>query len=189
MSFARFALRTAALHALRGQTLVGDNVRDSDFGAIDVGAQLEIVQETPASIHLDAHFALGPIAATEAVRLASTKAEEVGIEPAPQAHDRRAQHEGLQPEAGDRLAGRRGGRLILANGAQHAAPGRGVGALDQEIHPGDEQCHDHQIGERAIQHGVGERPLDPGASAPAPTLYEKFGITAEAVAEKVRALL
>ena len=48
-------------------------------GAIDVGAQLEIVQETPASIHLDAHFALGPIAATEAVRLASTKAEEVGI--------------------------------------------------------------------------------------------------------------
>lgn len=38
MSFARFALRTAALHALHGQTLVGDNVRDSDFGAIDVGA-------------------------------------------------------------------------------------------------------------------------------------------------------
>jgi transketolase len=28
-----------------------------------------------------------------------------------------------------------------------------------------------------------------GASAPAPRLYQEFGITAEAVAEKVRALL
>lgn len=38
MSFARFALRTAALYALRDQTIVGDNVRDSDFGAIDIGS-------------------------------------------------------------------------------------------------------------------------------------------------------
>ncbi len=48
-------------------------------GAIDPNAQLEIVQETPASVHLDAHFAFGPIAATQAVRLASAKAQEVGI--------------------------------------------------------------------------------------------------------------
>ncbi|EYD71807.1 hypothetical protein [Limimaricola hongkongensis] len=36
MSFARFALRASAVRALRGATLVGDNVRDSDFGAIDI---------------------------------------------------------------------------------------------------------------------------------------------------------
>lgn len=38
MSLARFALRTCAVRALTGATLVGDNVRDSDFGAIDVAA-------------------------------------------------------------------------------------------------------------------------------------------------------
>jgi hypothetical protein len=36
MSFARFALRTAAVHALLGRTLVGTNVRDSDISAIDI---------------------------------------------------------------------------------------------------------------------------------------------------------
>lgn len=38
MSLTRFALRTAALHAIRGATLVGDNVRDSDITAIDVAS-------------------------------------------------------------------------------------------------------------------------------------------------------
>lgn len=38
MSLARFALRFAAVEALRGVTMVGDNVRDSDFGALDIGA-------------------------------------------------------------------------------------------------------------------------------------------------------
>ncbi|SHE79099.1 hypothetical protein SAMN05444339_10272 [Loktanella atrilutea] len=36
MSFARWVLRTAAVQALRGQTLVGDNVRDSDFSALTI---------------------------------------------------------------------------------------------------------------------------------------------------------
>lgn len=38
MSFARFALRIAALRALDGATLAGDNVRDSDINAIDISA-------------------------------------------------------------------------------------------------------------------------------------------------------
>lgn len=39
MSFARFALRVAAVRAIKAAgTLVGDNVRDSDFSAIDIGA-------------------------------------------------------------------------------------------------------------------------------------------------------
>lgn len=35
MSFARFALRTATVKALRGRTLAGDMVRDSELGPID----------------------------------------------------------------------------------------------------------------------------------------------------------
>lgn len=38
MSLARWALRTAAVEALRGATLVGDNVRDSDFSALTIEA-------------------------------------------------------------------------------------------------------------------------------------------------------
>lgn len=38
MSLARIALRTAAVEALKGQTLVGDRVLDSPNGAIDVAA-------------------------------------------------------------------------------------------------------------------------------------------------------
>ncbi|HJP33003.1 MAG TPA: Ldh family oxidoreductase [Candidatus Latescibacteria bacterium] len=43
------------------------------------GASMKHLQETPASLHLDARFALGPVSAAEAVRLASTKAGEMGI--------------------------------------------------------------------------------------------------------------
>ncbi|WP_334062364.1 transketolase [Limimaricola cinnabarinus] len=46
------------------------------------------------------------------------------------------------------------------------------------------------LGERGREQKAGFVGMEGfGASAPAPTLYEKFGITAEAVAEKVRALL
>lgn len=38
MSLARFALRIATVEALRGRTMVGDNVRDSDMSAIDIAA-------------------------------------------------------------------------------------------------------------------------------------------------------
>lgn len=38
MSLARFALRVATVEALRGRTMVGTNVRDSDMSAIDVAA-------------------------------------------------------------------------------------------------------------------------------------------------------
>lgn len=38
MSFARIALRMAAVEALRGKTFVGDNVLDSEIGAFDVAA-------------------------------------------------------------------------------------------------------------------------------------------------------
>ncbi|WP_421998206.1 hypothetical protein [Roseovarius confluentis] len=38
MSLCRFALRHAAVEALRGQTIVGDNVRNSDFAALDIAA-------------------------------------------------------------------------------------------------------------------------------------------------------
>lgn len=38
MSVARFALRHAAVQALRGATLVGENVKDSAIGAIDIAA-------------------------------------------------------------------------------------------------------------------------------------------------------
>lgn len=38
MSLARFALRYSAVRALDGRTLVGDNLRDSAIGAIDIGA-------------------------------------------------------------------------------------------------------------------------------------------------------
>ena len=38
MSLCRFALRHAAVEALRGQTLVGENVKNSDFRALDIAA-------------------------------------------------------------------------------------------------------------------------------------------------------
>ncbi|MEM5541758.1 hypothetical protein WNY61_03315 [Sulfitobacter sp. AS92] len=38
MSLCRFALRHTAVEALRGQTLVGDNVKNSDFRALDIAA-------------------------------------------------------------------------------------------------------------------------------------------------------
>lgn len=38
MSLARLALRVATVEALRGRTMVGDNVRDSDMSAIDIAA-------------------------------------------------------------------------------------------------------------------------------------------------------
>lgn len=38
MSFIRFAIRVSAVEAIRGKTLVGENVLDSEIGALDVAA-------------------------------------------------------------------------------------------------------------------------------------------------------
>lgn len=56
MSLHRIAARIAAVHALRGNTLVGDNVLDSDIGALDVQADqtLRTDQEKPfISVYCD----------------------------------------------------------------------------------------------------------------------------------------
>lgn len=45
MSLIRIAARMAAVRALRGRTLVGDNVLDSQIGALDVGADGELRTE------------------------------------------------------------------------------------------------------------------------------------------------
>ncbi|MBV7340196.1 Ldh family oxidoreductase [Chloroflexi bacterium TSY] len=54
-------------------------VRGIRRGAMIPGAKMAIIQETAASVYLDAGYGLGPVAATEAVRLASTKAEQTGV--------------------------------------------------------------------------------------------------------------
>lgn len=57
MSLNRIAARIAAVQALRGRTLVGDNVLDSDIGALDVQADqtLRTDQEKPfISVYCDA---------------------------------------------------------------------------------------------------------------------------------------
>lgn len=57
MSLNRIAARIAAVQALRGKTLVGDNVLDSDIGALDVQADqsLRTDQEKPfISVYCDA---------------------------------------------------------------------------------------------------------------------------------------
>lgn len=56
MSLVRIAARIAAVQALKGQTLVGDNVLDSKIGAIDVGdnGALDIDEEKPfISVYTD----------------------------------------------------------------------------------------------------------------------------------------
>ena len=63
-------------HGIMRVSMYTDDIRK---GAMVPNARLEIVQQTPASVHLDAHFGLGPVAATEAVRLAAAKAEHAGV--------------------------------------------------------------------------------------------------------------
>lgn len=46
MSLIRIAIRTAAVEALKGRTLVGDNVLDSEIGVIDVSADGELNVES-----------------------------------------------------------------------------------------------------------------------------------------------
>lgn len=48
-------------------------------GSIVPGAPLEILSETPAITHLDAHCGFGPVTVVEAIRQASAKAEITGI--------------------------------------------------------------------------------------------------------------
>jgi len=48
-------------------------------GLMVPGAALERLEETAASVHLDAHHALGPVSATAAVQLAMQKATQMGI--------------------------------------------------------------------------------------------------------------
>lgn len=57
MSLTRIAARIAAVYALRGQTLVGDNVLDSQIGALDitVAGDIETEQERPfIAVYTDA---------------------------------------------------------------------------------------------------------------------------------------
>lgn len=61
---ARIALRHAAIEALKGKTLVGDNVLDSEIGALDVGADnsLRSDQERPfISVYVDGSKIEGPV--------------------------------------------------------------------------------------------------------------------------------
>jgi uncharacterized oxidoreductase len=48
-------------------------------GTMIPGAKTEILNETPASAHLDAGWGLGPVTATHAIRLAGDKARQTGI--------------------------------------------------------------------------------------------------------------
>ena len=48
-------------------------------GLMIPGAKIEVINETPSSVHLDGGRGLGPVTATYAVRLASQKANETGI--------------------------------------------------------------------------------------------------------------
>ena len=67
------------------------------------------------------------------------------------ADDDVAEHEHLQPAAVDVLAHGGGGKLIVADGAHHAAPGRMPGALEQHVGDDDQDGDDAEIG-RARQH-------------------------------------
>ena len=69
----------------------------------------------------------------------------MGGETAGQAHHRAAGHEGLDAERLDVLAGGAGGGLVLADRRHDPAPGRGAGALEQEVeHRHDRQHQRHQ---------------------------------------------
>ena len=48
-------------------------------GSVNVGAEIEIVRETPVSSLIDAHFSMGQIAAVRAMRMAMNKAKKSGI--------------------------------------------------------------------------------------------------------------
>ena len=59
-----------------------------------------------------------------------------------EAHDRAADGEGLQAEAVGALAERAGGGLVLADGAQHPAPGAAEQALEGEVEERDDDEED-----------------------------------------------
>ena len=67
------------------------------------------------------------------VVLGRDEADEMRLHRARQPHDGAADGEGLQAEGEGVLAERQGGLLVLADGAQHAAPGAAQQALEREI--------------------------------------------------------
>ena len=48
-------------------------------GSVDTAAKMEIVRETPVSVLLDAHFAMGQLAGVRAMNLAIEKAKKMGV--------------------------------------------------------------------------------------------------------------
>ncbi|MBX8803214.1 hypothetical protein HBA92_21025 [Ochrobactrum sp. MR28] len=63
MSLIRIAVRTAAVLALKGSTLVGDNVLDSEIGAIDINddGTISITDGRPfIAVYSDASFSAAP---------------------------------------------------------------------------------------------------------------------------------
>ena len=53
--------------------------RNIASGSVNIGAQIETVRETPVSALLDAHFAMGQLAAAQAMRIAIGKAKSSGV--------------------------------------------------------------------------------------------------------------
>ena len=63
-------------HGLRRVPMYAHGIQT---GAMRPGVELQSLRETPASLYLDAGYGLGPVAATQAVRLAAEKATQSGI--------------------------------------------------------------------------------------------------------------
>src|SRR5262245_25729730 len=77
------------------------------------------------------------------------EADEADVERAGEPHERRDQHEGFQAEATCALAERDGGGLVLADGLQHAAPGRPQDPVERPV--GRRQDRDHEPEEPQIE--------------------------------------
>src|SRR5262245_3877152 len=71
----------------------------------------------------------------------------VAEEDAGEAGDRRADHEGLDLEADHRLAGDGSHRLVLSDGAQHAAERRAPHALEERVDQGHGERHHPEVEE------------------------------------------
>ena len=63
-------------HGAQRMMYYHQNIRS---GSVDTKAQMEIVRETPVSVLLDAHFAMGQLAGVRAMNLAIQKAKSTGV--------------------------------------------------------------------------------------------------------------
>ena len=75
------------------------------------------------------------------------RAVEVGEQRAAQAHQAGTEDKGLQAAEGDVLAQRGGRRLVVPDGAHHAAPGRAELVLDQQVGDDEAEQHEAEVGE------------------------------------------